>query len=40
MHYTGMAAASFMPASMADQDLSNAVSISSLGITGIVLGRR
>jgi len=37
MHYTGMAAASFMPAAM-DQDLSNAVSISSLGITGIVLG--
>jgi two-component system sensor histidine kinase/response regulator len=38
MHYTGMAAASFVPASMAHQDLSNAVSISSLGITGIVLG--
>jgi PAS domain S-box-containing protein len=38
MHYTGMAAASFVPSSMAHQDLSHAVSISSLGITGIVLG--
>jgi NO-binding membrane sensor protein with MHYT domain len=33
MHYTGMAAASFAHSSSADQDLSHAVSISSLGIT-------
>src|SRR5246127_5335042 len=35
MHYTGMAAASFMPSGMA-ADLSHAVSISALGIGGIV----
>jgi two-component system, sensor histidine kinase and response regulator len=36
MHYTGMAAATFVPSSAA-VDLSNAVQISSLGITGIFL---
>ena len=35
MHYTGMAAASFAPSGM-PVDLSNAVSISALGIAGIV----
>src|SRR6201993_3649977 len=35
MHYTGMAAASFMPSGM-PPDLSHAVSISALGIAGIV----
>jgi two-component system sensor histidine kinase/response regulator len=35
MHYTGMAAASFVPAELTE-DVSNAVSISSLGIAGIV----
>jgi PAS domain S-box-containing protein len=38
MHYTGMAAASFVPAPLADQDLWHAVSVSSLGIAGIVAG--
>ena len=36
MHYTGMAAASFMPMSEAP-DLSHAVSISALGTTGITM---
>ncbi len=36
MHYTGMAAASFMPSGAAP-DLSHAVSISALGATGIVM---
>jgi PAS domain S-box-containing protein len=36
MHYTGMAAASFAHSSAVDQHLSHAVSISSLGTTGIV----
>jgi len=36
MHYTGMAAATFIPSS-APLDLSSATDISSLGITGIVL---
>jgi NO-binding membrane sensor protein with MHYT domain/signal transduction histidine kinase/ActR/RegA family two-component response regulator len=36
MHYTGMAAASFAPSPMGHQDLSHAVSISSLGLTAIV----
>jgi len=36
MHYTGMAAATFMPSDRA-VDLSGAVAISSLGITGIML---
>ena len=35
MHYTGMAAASFVPAELTE-DVSNAVSISQLGIAGIV----
>ena len=35
MHYTGMAAASFMPAATAG-DLSHALSISSLGMAGII----
>jgi two-component system, sensor histidine kinase and response regulator len=35
MHYTGMAAASFVPAELTE-DVSNAVSISHLGIAGIV----
>jgi len=36
MHYTGMAAATFVPSSLGI-DLSQAVAISSLGITGIIL---
>jgi PAS domain S-box-containing protein len=36
MHYTGMAAVTFAPQSMAHDDLSHAVSISSLGIIGII----
>jgi two-component system sensor histidine kinase/response regulator len=36
MHYTGMAAATFMPSNL-PVDLSGAVAISSLGITGIIL---
>src|SRR5258708_5004929 len=36
MHYTGMAAASFVPARLSE-DVSHAVSISSLGLTGIIL---
>ena len=36
MHYTGMAAASFSPAALAEHDLWHAVSVSALGITGIV----
>jgi two-component system sensor histidine kinase/response regulator len=35
MHYTGMAAASYLPARMSD-NVSHAVSISSLGVTGII----
>ncbi len=34
MHYTGMAGATFMPGTMAE-DISHAVSISSLGVAGI-----
>jgi PAS domain S-box-containing protein len=37
MHYTGMAAASFTPSTVAYADLSHAVSISSLGITGVTV---
>jgi two-component system sensor histidine kinase/response regulator len=36
MHYTGMAAATFMPSSLA-VDLERAVAISSVGVTGIIL---
>ena len=36
MHYTGMAAASFVPSSVAE-DTSHAVSISPLGIAGVVI---
>jgi PAS domain S-box-containing protein len=36
MHYTGMAAASFTPAPLAAEGLRHAVSVSTLGITGIV----
>jgi PAS domain S-box-containing protein len=36
MHYTGMAAVTFAPESMAHGDLSHAVSISSLGVIGII----
>jgi two-component system, sensor histidine kinase and response regulator len=36
MHYTGMAAATYMPSPIAE-DLTNAVSISSLGVVGVVL---
>ncbi len=35
MHYTGMAAASYVPARLSE-DASNAVSITSLGLTGII----
>ncbi|MFY9584917.1 MAG: MHYT domain-containing protein [Candidatus Acidiferrales bacterium] len=37
MHYTGMAAASFTPSTLAHQDLSHAVSISALGLAGIIV---
>ncbi len=37
MHYTAMAAASFVPSSSGHQDLSHAVSVSSLSATGIVI---
>jgi two-component system sensor histidine kinase/response regulator len=37
MHYTGMAAASFTPSTSATGDLSHALSISSLGTTGIIV---
>ncbi|MGH9711769.1 MAG: MHYT domain-containing protein [Candidatus Acidiferrales bacterium] len=37
MHYTGMAAASFTPSTSAHDDLSHALSISSLGTVGIIL---
>lgn len=37
MHYTGMAAASFTPSPSANDNLSHALSISSLGIAGIVV---
>jgi PAS domain S-box-containing protein len=37
MHYTGMAAATFMPSNLA-VDLSGAVAVSSLGITAIIFG--
>src|SRR5271167_4713077 len=36
MHYTGMAAASFTPRPLSPQTLAHAVSISSVGITGII----
>jgi len=37
MHYTGMAAASFTPSRLAHQDVSHAVSVSSLGVAGITV---
>ncbi len=37
MHYTGMAAASFTPATSGHGDLSHALSISSLGMLGIII---
>jgi two-component system, sensor histidine kinase and response regulator len=37
MHYTGMAAASFEPSRVIPGDLSHALSISSLGLTGIIV---
>jgi two-component system, sensor histidine kinase and response regulator len=37
MHYTGMAAASFTPAPMVDGSLAHALSITSLGVVGIVV---
>src|SRR6202140_3469760 len=37
MHYTGMAAASFTPAMVADGSLSHALNISSLGTTSIIV---
>jgi len=37
MHYTGMAAASFTPSTFVQGDLAHALSISSLGIVGIVV---
>jgi two-component system, sensor histidine kinase and response regulator len=35
MHYTGMAAASFTPSAMGMDDLSHALTVSSLGVTGV-----
>ena len=37
MHYTGMAAASFVPAPLSSQSLTHAISISALGTTGIIV---
>uniref|UniRef100_E6QMD6 histidine kinase n=1 Tax=mine drainage metagenome TaxID=410659 RepID=E6QMD6_9ZZZZ len=37
MHYVGMAAVSFMPASLPDSELAHAISISQLGIVGVAL---
>jgi len=37
MHYTGMAAVTFTPSAMMDEDLSHAISVSSLGVTSIGL---
>jgi len=37
MHYVGMAAVSFTPMAMSDQDLTHAIGITSVGVTGIVL---
>lgn len=37
MHYTGMAAVTFVPGPMVHSDLSRAVSISALGVIGIIL---
>src|SRR5579859_234343 len=37
MHYTGMEAASFTPSTLVQGDLSHALSISSLGIAGVIL---
>jgi len=37
MHYTGMAAASFAPSASANDNLSHALSISSLGMAGIIV---
>jgi two-component system sensor histidine kinase/response regulator len=37
MHYTGMAAASFTPSMSTDGNLSHALSISSLGTTGVIV---
>jgi PAS domain S-box-containing protein len=36
MHYTGMAAVSFMPATMVHGDMTHAVSLSALGVIGII----
>jgi hypothetical protein len=38
MHYTGMAAVTFTPSEMMHDDLSHAISVSSLGVTAIGLG--
>ena len=40
MHYVGMAAVSFMPASLTASELTHAVSISELGVAGIALVQR
>jgi PAS domain S-box-containing protein len=37
MHYTGMAAATFAPSSFVHGDLSHALSVSSLGIAGVIV---
>jgi PAS domain S-box-containing protein len=37
MHYTGMAAATFTPSSIVHGDLSHALSISSLGVVGVIV---
>jgi signal transduction histidine kinase/NO-binding membrane sensor protein with MHYT domain len=37
MHYTGMAAASFVPSTIAHHDLTHAVSVSSLSVAGIAI---
>jgi two-component system, sensor histidine kinase and response regulator len=37
MHYTGMAAASFAPSTLVHEDLSHALSISSLGIASVIV---
>jgi len=37
MHYTGMAAARFLPSASAGDDLSHALSISALGVAGIII---
>ena len=37
MHYTGMAAAHFTPSASANEDLSHALSISAVGVAGIII---